>query len=233
MKTILITGVSRGLGRALTEEFIRLGHVVIGCGRSEKEIARLQQQFSAPNDFAVVDVSSDEQVAAWAKRVLPSHAAPDLLLNNAALINRNAPLWEVPAQEFSDVIDVNLKGVANVIRHFVPAMIKSGRGVIVNFSSGWGRSTDAEVAPYCATKWAIEGLTQSFAQELPPGMAATPFNPGIINTDMLQSCFAGGANNYPVPAEWAKTAAPFLLKINSADNGKQMTVPLSGHWTKF
>src|SRR5271170_4840422 len=223
-KIILITGVSRGLGRALTEEFIRLGHTVIGCGRSEKDIAQLQKQFPSPNNFSVVDVADDSQVAAWAKKVLVVHAAPDLLLNNAALINRSAPLWQVPAQEFSDVIDVNIKGVANVIRHFAPAMIKQGRGVIVNFSSGWGRSTDAEVAPYCATKWAIEGLTQSFAQELPPGMAAVPLNPGIINTAMLQSCFAGGAANYPAPRKWAKTAAPFLLKINSADNGKQLTV---------
>ncbi len=224
-KIILITGVTRGLGRALAEEFIRLGHVVLGCGRSEKEIAQLRKQFPAPNDFAVVDVADDSQVATWAKRVLSSHAAPDLLLNNAALINRNAPLWKVPASEFSDVIDVNIKGVANAIRHFVPAMIEQSRGVIVNFSSGWGRSTDAEVAPYCATKWAIEGLTQALAQELPPGMAAVPLNPGIINTDMLQSCFAGGANNYPSAAEWAKTAVPFLLKINSGDNGKQLMVP--------
>jgi NAD(P)-dependent dehydrogenase (short-subunit alcohol dehydrogenase family) len=224
MKTILITGVSRGLGRALTEEFIRLGHNVIGCGRSEKEIAQLQKQFPSPNNFSVVNVADDSQVATWAKRVLKSHAAPDLLLNNAALINRNAPLWQVPAQEFSDVIDVNIKGVANVIRHFVPAMIARRGGVIVNFSSGWGRSTDAEVAPYCATKWAIEGLTQSLAQELPPGLAAVPLNPGIINTAMLQSCFAGGATNYPAPREWATTAAPFLLKINSADNGNQLTV---------
>ena len=72
-------------------------------------------------------------------------------------------------------------------------------GVIVNFSSGWGRSTDAEVAPYCATKWAIEGLTQAFAQELPSGMAAVALNPGIINTDMLQSCFGGSASGYPSP----------------------------------
>jgi NAD(P)-dependent dehydrogenase (short-subunit alcohol dehydrogenase family) len=224
-KIILITGVSRGLGRAMTEEFIRLGHVVVGCGRSEKEIALLQKQFPAPNDFSVVNVADDSQVAAWGKKVLQSHAAPDLLLNNAALINRNAPLWQISAQEFSDVIDVNIKGVANVIRHFVPAMIARGSGVIVNFSSGWGRSTDAEVAPYCATKWAIEGLTQSLAQELPPGMAAVPLNPGIINTEMLQSCFAGGANNYPKANEWAKTAAPFLLKINFTDNGKQLTAP--------
>jgi NAD(P)-dependent dehydrogenase (short-subunit alcohol dehydrogenase family) len=225
-KLILITGVSRGLGRALTEEFIRLGHVVVGCGRSEKEIAQLQKQFPSPNDFSVVNVADDSQVAGWAKKVLAGHAAPDLLLNNAALINRNAPLWKISAPEFSDVMDVNLKGVANVIRHFVPAMIRQGRGVIVNFSSGWGRSTDAEVAPYCATKWAIEGLTQALAQELPPGLAAVPLNPGIINTAMLQSCFAGGAANYPAPREWAKTAAPFLLKINSADNGKQLTAPV-------
>ena len=224
-KTILITGVSRGLGRALTEEFIRLGHTVIGCGRSEKEIAQLQKQFPPPNDFTAVDVSADEQVAAWAKRVLQSHAAPDLLLNNAGIINRNAKLWEIGADEFSRVIDVNIKGVANVIRHFAPAMIARRSGVIVNFSSGWGRSADAEVAPYCATKWAMEGLTQALAQELPPGMAAVPLNPGIINTAMLQSCFAGGATNYPAPREWAKTAAPFLLKISSADNGRQLTVP--------
>jgi NAD(P)-dependent dehydrogenase (short-subunit alcohol dehydrogenase family) len=64
-KTILITGVSRGLGRAMTEEFIRLGHVVIGCGRSEKEIALLQKQFPAPNDFSVVNIADDSQVAAW------------------------------------------------------------------------------------------------------------------------------------------------------------------------
>jgi NAD(P)-dependent dehydrogenase (short-subunit alcohol dehydrogenase family) len=227
-KTILITGVSRGLGRALTEEFIRLGHIVIGCGRSEKEIAQLQKQFPAPNDFAAVDVSADEQVVAWAKRVLQSHNAPDLLLNNAALINRNAPLWKVSAEEFSRVIDVNIKGVANVIRHFVPAMVARRAGVIVNFSSGWGRSTDAEVAPYCATKWAIEGLTQSLAQELPLGLAAIALNPGIIATEMLRSTFGGAATNYPAPREWAKTAAPFLLKINSAENGKQLTVPVHG-----
>jgi NAD(P)-dependent dehydrogenase (short-subunit alcohol dehydrogenase family) len=225
-KIILITGVSRGLGRAMTEEFIRLGHIVLGCSRSEKEITQLQKQFPAPNDFAVVDVSSDEQVAAWAKRVLPPHGAPDLLLNNAALINHNAKLWEIGADEFSRVMDVNIKGVANVIRHFVPAMVARGTGVIVNFSSGWGRTTDAEVAPYCATKWAMEGLTQALAQELPPGMTAVPLNPGIIDTDMLRSCFVGGASNFPAADEWAKIAVPFLLKINSADNGKQLSVPV-------
>ena len=209
----------------MAEEFIRLGHTVIGCGRSEQDIAQLQKRFPAPNDFAVVNVADDAQVVAWSRRVLAIHSALDLVLNNAALINRNAPLWKVPAQEFSDVIDVNIKGTANVIRHFAPALIQRQSGVIVNFSSGWGRSTDAEVAPYCATKWAIEGLTQSLAQELPTGMAAVALNPGIINTDMLQSCFAGGASSFPKPEVWAKTAVPFLLKISSKDNGQPLTVP--------
>ena len=227
-KNTLITGVSRGLGRAMAEEFIRLGHLVIGCGRSAKAIAALQKQFPAPNDFAVVDVANDAQVAAWAKKVLAAHAAPDLLLNNAALINRNAPLWQVPAREFSDVIDVNIKGVANVIRHFAPAMVKRQSGVIVNFSSGWGRSTAAEVAPYCATKWAIEGLTQSLAKELPPAMAAVPLNPGIINTDMLRSCFGGSASGYPTAEKWAKIAVPFLLNLGASDNGQPLTAPVRG-----
>jgi NAD(P)-dependent dehydrogenase (short-subunit alcohol dehydrogenase family) len=227
-KLVLITGVSRGLGRALAEEFIRLGHTMLGCGRSPDEIAQLQKQFGSPHDFAVVDVAHDGQVATWAKRILKSHGAPDLVLNNAGLINRNARLWEIGAAEFSDVVDVNLKGVANVIRHFVPAMVKSKSGVIVNFSSGWGRSTSAEVAPYCATKWAIEGLTQALAQELPPGMAAVPLNPGIINTGMLRSCFGGSASGYPTPQEWAKIALPFILKLGPTDNGRPLTVPLRG-----
>jgi NAD(P)-dependent dehydrogenase (short-subunit alcohol dehydrogenase family) len=225
---VLITGVSRGLGRAMAEEFIRLGHTVLGCGRSERETGQLQKRFAVPHDFAVVDVSADEQVAAWSKRILKSHGPPALLLNNAGLINRNARLWEIGAREFSDVIDVNLKGTANVIRHFVPAMIKRQSGVIVNFSSGWGRSTSAEVAPYCATKWAIEGLTQALAQELPSGMAAVPLNPGIINTDMLRSCFGGSALGYPTAEEWAKIAVPFLLKLSPADNGRSLTVPVRG-----
>jgi len=228
MKTIVITGVTRGCGRALAEEFIRPGHTILGCGRSEKELAALQRQFGAPHDFSAVDVSDDAAVAAWAGRLLKSHGPPDLLINNAGLINRNAPLWQISAREFSSVVNANLKGPANLIRHFAPEMVKRRSGVIVNFSSGWGRSTSAEVAPYCATKWAIEGLTRALAQELPAGMAAIPLNPGIINTDMLRSCFGGSAEGYPSPQEWAKVAAPFILKLGAAENGCPLTVPVRG-----
>jgi NAD(P)-dependent dehydrogenase (short-subunit alcohol dehydrogenase family) len=224
-KIILITGVTRGLGRAMVDEFVRLGHTVLGCGRSKDGIERLRRQVGPPHDFATVDVASDDEVKAWAGRLLRPFGPPDLVLNNAGVINQNAPLWEIGSREFSQVIDVNIKGIANVIRHFVPAMVKRKCGVIVNFSSGWGRSTDAEVAPYCATKWAVEGLTQAFAQELPYGMATVVLNPGIINTEMLQSCFGGSASGYLSPAEWAKSAVPFLLKLGPDDNGKPLTAP--------
>lgn len=223
-RKVLVTGVSRGLGRAMADELIHLGHTVIGCSRAEAAIRGLRSAHPEPHRFDVVDVADDAQVAVWAKEVLASHGAPDLLLNNAAVICANAPLWKVPAADFDRLIDVNIKGVASVIRHFVPAMVKRGTGVIVNFSSGWGRVTDAEVAPYCASKWAVEGLTRALAQELPAGMAAVPLNPGIIDTDMLRGTFGTDAAQYPAPREWAKQAVPFILGISPKDNGKPLTV---------
>jgi len=223
-KIIVITGVSRGLGRAMAENFIRLGHKVIGCGRSADEIQELSQRYGPSSRFDLLDVTDDGAVQAWAENCLLDMGTPDLLLNNAAIVNKNAPVWAVSASEFSAVIDVNIKGVANVIRHFVPAMVAQKEGVIVNFSSGWGRSTDAEVGPYCASKWAIEGLTKSLAQEIPKGMAAIPLNPGIINTDMLRSTFGEQAHSFESPEEWAESAVPWLLGLGSKDNGRSLTV---------
>ncbi len=220
---ILITGVTRGLGRALAEWYIADGHTVIGCGRSA-EILNLRFTYSAPHDFTAVDVVEENRVALWAEKVLAAHGAPDFLINNAALMNHPAPLWKVPAAEFNKLIDVNVKGVANVIRHFVPAMVAQKRGVIVNLSSGWGRGTAAEVAPYCASKFAIEGLTKSLAQELPEGMAAVPLNPGVIDTDMLRQAWSDGAAGYPKAEAWAKVAAPFILQLGPKDNGQSVSV---------
>ncbi|HUQ72612.1 MAG TPA: SDR family oxidoreductase [Planctomycetaceae bacterium] len=221
---ILITGATRGLGRALVDRFVEAGHTVIGCGRSQDHVANLRTVYGSPHRFDVVDVAHDRQVAMWAADVLKT-LTPDLLLNNAAVMNPTKPLWKITADEFQTMLDVNVAGVANVIRHFVPAMIANQRGVIVNFSSGWGRSTAPEVAPYCATKFAIEGLTQALAQELPRGMAAVPLNPGIIDTDMLRSCWADGAGAYPSPDEWSHIAAPFILQLGPRDNGRPATVP--------
>ncbi|MEM7480937.1 MAG: SDR family oxidoreductase [Acidobacteriota bacterium] len=224
-KWVVITGVTRGLGRALARAFADEGWRVAGCGRSEDALSSLTEELGETHRFAALDVSDTAAVAAWGEEVMAAHGAPHLLINNAALINSNAPLWEVPAEEIDRLFAVNLAGVCHVIRAWVPAMVARRRGVIVNLSSGWGRSTAPEVAPYCASKWGIEGLSRSLAQELPAGMAAVPLNPGIIHTEMLSEAFGAGAASYPKPGEWVKRAMPLLLGLGPEHNGRPMTVP--------
>lgn len=221
---IVITGATRGLGRAMVPLLVQGGHTVAGCGRSEKNVAELQSQFSPPHRFAAIDVTAGDRLEAWAKEVIAQLGPPDLLINNAAVMNPLAPLWAIPPDDFNRVIDVNLKGVVNSIRAFVPAMVARKSGVIVNLSSGWGRSTSPEVAPYCASKYAVEGLTLAMAQELPRGMAAIPLNPGVIDTEMLRGAWGEDASRYPSAADWARKAAPFLLNLGAKDNGKSLSV---------
>jgi NAD(P)-dependent dehydrogenase (short-subunit alcohol dehydrogenase family) len=227
-RMVVLTGVTRGLGRALAIRLARMGHRVAGCGRSKVRLEELRGVLGESDQSHRVDlvnVASSIQVRTWAEKVLESHGPPDLVINNAGVINVNAPLWEVPEEEMGLVVDVNLKGTYYVIRNFLPAMLERGSGVMVNFSSGWGRSAEAELAPYCATKWAVEGLTRSLAQELPKGLAAVAVNPGVIHTDMLESCFGQSAKSYPGPEKWAERAAPFLLSLGPEHNGKSLTVP--------
>ncbi len=223
-KIMVVTGVTRGLGRALAEVWLGQGHTLWGCGRCCDEIQALQRHWP-DSRFEALDVADSEAVEAWAGHCLADGDCPDLLINNAALINANASLWQVPVTEFSQLIDVNVKGVFHVVRAFLPAMLGRRKGVVVNFSSGWGRSTSPEVAPYCASKWAVEGLTQALAQELPDGMAAVALNPGIIHTEMLDSCFGAMAAQYPDAGTWARRAAPYILGLGAVNNGQSLTVP--------
>jgi len=222
---IWLTGCSSGLGRALIERFVAAGHTVVGCARRVDRIAELVEEFGKGHSFQVCDVSSDKEVKGFCAEAFRKAGPPDLVINNAAVINSPAPLWEISAEDFDRLMAINVSGTANVIRHVVPLMAEAGKGIIVNLSSGWGRSTAPEVAPYCASKWGIEGLTQALAQDLPDGLAAVALNPGVIDTEMLRSAFGEGAAGYRTPVEWAKNAAPFLLALTSADNGKALTAP--------
>ncbi len=222
---IVITGVTRGLGRALAEWCIANGHQVAGCGRSGQEIFDLRFSHPEPHDFAPVDVTQHVKVSIWAEKVLGVFGGPpDILVNNAGVMNDPARLWEVPVEKFAQVISINVIGVQNVIRAFVPSMVEAGKGVIVNLSSGWGRSVSPDVAPYCASKWAIEGLTKALAEELPAGMSAVPLNPGVIDTAMLRQCWSEGAGGYPKADDWAKRAGPFILGLGPKDNGQSLSV---------
>jgi len=221
---ILITGVSRGLGEALCREYAQQGHTLAGCARSAEAVKTLQGALGPDHQFSAIDLSDDNAVQSWITQLEQQWGVPDLVINNAAVIAKNAPLWEVPLEEFQQVVDINITAVFSVIRHVLPAMIARGSGVIANLSSGWGRSVSADVAVYCASKWAIEGMTQALAQDLPDGLAAVPVNPGIINTEMLQSCFGAAANDAATPAAWAKKAAPVFLNLGPQDNGQQRSV---------
>ena len=222
---IVITGVTRGLGRALAEWYIANGHTVAGCGRGGQAIFDLRFTHPEPHHFDVVDVTQPVKVSIWAEKVLGYFGAPDLLINNAGLIHAPAPLWEMSPEEVSRVVSVNILGVSNVTKFLAPSMVNRGRGVIVNLSSGWGRSVSPGMATYCATKWAVEGLTKALAEDLPQGMAAVPLNPGVIDTDMLRLCWADGASSYPKAEAWAKIAAPFILGLGPKDNGHSLSVP--------
>lgn len=222
---VVITGVSRGLGAAMARAFLDRGCRVAGGARSPGALDHLAAEHGDALHLRPLDVGDEASVARFAAELLSRHGAPDLLLNNAGVIHRNAALWDLREDEVEEVLGTNIGGVVRTIRHLLPAMVARGRGTVVNFSSGWGRSTSPEVAVYCASKWAVEGLTAALAQELPSGLSAVSFNPGIIDTEMLRSCFGDSAGHYPDPETWARTAAPFLSAIGPRDNGKALTCP--------
>jgi len=222
-RRIVITGATRGLGLALAEGFREQGHTVRGCGTRPDLVAEVNEQWGGGIHHTVVDVTDAQQVARWAEAEL-ALGVPDLLIANAAVIHAPQPLWEIPAEEWEKVMAVNVLGLVNTLRHFVPAMVKRGSGVIATLSSGWGRSTSAGVSAYCASKYAVEGLTGALAQELPKGMAAVPVNPGVIATDMLRQVWGSEADAYPGATQWARQAVPFFLRLGPSDNGRPMTV---------
>jgi NAD(P)-dependent dehydrogenase (short-subunit alcohol dehydrogenase family) len=220
---VVITGVTRGLGRAMVDEFIGLGHHVIGCARTATQIEELNREYPT-HDFQAVDVACASSVKGWADRVFETYGAPDFLLNNAAVLNSRAPLWEVSDQEFSSQIDINVKGVANVIRYFVPYMMARGLGVMVNFTSRWANESEKHMAPYCASKSAVAALTRVVAEELEPfGITALAFNPGVVQTQMLATYLGentSGMCNHPTPVQWANVAVPLLLRLCMEDSGR-------------
>ncbi len=222
-RKILITGVSQGLGEALLRGFSQQGHSVAGGARNHNKLSALAKEL--PNAWlAPVDVADKESVLPWSQRVLTEWGTPDLLIHAAATIHANGFLNSLQDEEINRVLDTNIKGTFHVNRAFLPAMLQRKRGIIVNISSGAGRSGFENMTAYCASKWAVEGLTAALAAELPTGLAAVTLSPGLVNTAMLQSCFGDEAAQHATPDQWARNAIPFLLRITEQHNGQQLTV---------
>ena len=216
-RTIVISGVTSGLGRALVAHYCAAGHTVFGCGRRQGALDALAAAWPAAA-LARVDVADDGSVAAWAAAC----GEPDLVVANAGVSpesGRGLPAWELPAADFDATVDVNVKGVAALARHFLPGMVARGAGVFVALSSGLGRSANPHHAAYCASKWAVEGLTKSIALALPPPLAAVPLAPGVVATEMQSGDGDGEID------DWVAIAGPLILKLDRADNGASRSVP--------
>jgi len=206
---VLVTGASRGIGAALAAALRAEGCDVVGAARTE-----------GPGVDAC-DVSRPDDVAALFARTGPV----DVVVNNAALIHEPAPLWEVPHVTWERLFAVNVLGMVSVLRAYVPPMNERGSGVVVNLSSGWGRSGAGRQSPYCSTKFAVEGLTESLAQEVAPGVVVLAVNPGVVATSMLETCFEQDVSGFTPPGECAASFVRMLRRVGPDWNGRSLDAP--------
>mmetsp|Transcript_4490 Transcript_4490/g.7590 ORF Transcript_4490/g.7590 Transcript_4490/m.7590 type:complete len:195 (-) Transcript_4490:96-680(-) len=156
----------------------------------------------------------------------------DLVIANAGVspetLYQTKTAWEVPRQDFDDTLDVNIKGVSNMIRHFLPQMIKNNVGTFVAMSSGLGRSPNPHQVAYCASKWAVEGMMKSLAMSLPRdgSMCAVPLAPGVVQTGGADGKNEGSSSSSSSGNidKWIEVAGPMILGLSRKDNGKSLSV---------
>eukprot|EP00486_Rosalina_sp_Unknown_P003642 CAMPEP_0201572962 /NCGR_PEP_ID=MMETSP0190_2-20130828/16543_1 /ASSEMBLY_ACC=CAM_ASM_000263 /TAXON_ID=37353 /ORGANISM="Rosalina sp." /LENGTH=269 /DNA_ID=CAMNT_0047999365 /DNA_START=32 /DNA_END=841 /DNA_ORIENTATION=- len=241
----VITGASKGIGLAASLKFIELGYTVIGCARSKDKMTELQTKYPSCS-FSPIDVTNAKEVESWSKTVIDKYGSPDILINNAGVACDKAPIEDVSIKNLDLIIDVNIKGVMYTIKYFMPAMKanKDKQSKIISISSPSGRIGIANMSPYCASKWAIEGLMLSIAKEVPEYMTAIAYNPGGIITEMIyclmpelngkiDECIKLGAIG---PKQWADVCVPHIIGMKREDvNGKPIDRPnlkelLSNNW---
>ena len=188
-KVALITGASRGIGRAIAQKFADNGYnLVINYRSDNTNLEELEKELKKNNNIEILfiktDVSDYLQCEEMAKKVIEHFGKIDILVNNSGITKDNL-LIRMKEQDFDNVINVNLKGTFNVTKNIVPYMIKQRKGKIVNISSVVGVSGNAGQANYAASKAGIIGFTKSIAKELASrNILANCVAPGFIKTDM-------------------------------------------------
>ena len=192
-KVAVVTGASKGIGRAIAKLFTEQGARVAGCARR-----------SAPG-VEVCDVSRAGDVARFALSVKDRLGIPDILVNNAGVVAR-APLAELAESDWDDVVDSNLKGTFLITRAFIADMRLRGSGRVINVASISGRLGTAGLSAYCAAKHGVVGLTRALAEEVrADGLTVNAICPGSVDTDMLRVGMPGAVPRM-TPEEIARVA---------------------------
>ncbi len=233
MRNVVVTGVARGLGRALVDEFASRGITVYGAVRSEDDAEKFRVEFGPPHRFFAADVTDPESLDRLARAAFDSGGV-DIVIANAGVINEREPLWEISGETWRMAMDINVLGMVNTIKAFLPGMIAADKGLFVGMSSGWGRSASAGLGPYCAGKFAVEGLMGSLALDLAgkgSPVAAVALDPGGgVNTDMLVSCLPDSHGDYRTADVWAVGAVDYIVNtlFANAKSGSR-EIPESAH----
>ena len=197
MSTIVITGASRGIGRATALVLARAGHNVIATMRNPEEIG--------PVAVERMDVDSGDSVRECFERI-HARGPVDVLVNNAG-IERGGPIEETPLADFRACMETNYFGALRCIKSVVKPMRERRQGLIVNVTSVAGKISASPLGPYAATKFALEALSEALAQEMKQfGVRVAIVEPGIIDTRMARNIEGFGTSTiYPQVERMKKT----------------------------
>ena len=191
-KIALVTGASRGIGRAIAKLFAEEGaKVVINYSRSEKEAASLAEEIKQQGGEALLvkaDVSQAQEVKEMIKKVADEFGRIDILVNNAGILIQS-PFLESTEEMWDTMMAVNLKGSYLCAKEVAPLMLKQKSGKIINISSVSGLAQKSALGnvPYAASKAGVIGLTRSLAVNLGPTINVNAICPGLVETDMSAS----------------------------------------------
>jgi len=189
MSKIVVTGASRGIGLAISLQLARAGHQVVAAMRNPSGSPQLAEQAAKENlsiQIETMDVDSDSSVTQAFARIL-AQGPVDVLVNNAG-IDRTGAIEETTLAEFRACMETNYFGVIRCAQAVIKSMRERGGGAIVNVASVAGKISLAPLTPYCATKFALEALSEGLAQELRPfNIRVAIVEPGIIDTSMAQN----------------------------------------------
>lgn len=187
-RTALVTGGGRGIGRAIAERLAQLGATAIITGRDQNLLEQTAKAIQSAGDKChplACDVTDLNSVTNAARQVQREFGGLQILVNNAGIGGFSASLHELPPEQWDAILNTNLRGVYYCIRAFAPMMIAARRGDIINISSLAGKNPLPRGAAYAASKWALNGLSYSVAEELRAyNVRVTVICPGSTNTDL-------------------------------------------------